>query len=42
MIPRTFGDWSEEQQKVVQMVDPQQQELIDKIYTQTVQPDLRE
>ena len=36
MIPRKFGDWSEEQQKVVQVVDPQQKELIDKIYTQTV------
>jgi EpsI family protein len=36
MIPRTFGDWSEEQQNVVQMVDPQQKELIDKIYTQTL------
>lgn len=36
MIPRTFGDWHEEQQNSVQMVDPQQQELINKIYTQTL------
>jgi len=36
MIPRAFGDWTEEQQNVVQMVDPQQRELIDKIYTQTL------
>jgi EpsI family protein len=36
MIPRTFGDWREEQRNVVQIVDPQQQETIDKIYTQTL------
>jgi EpsI family protein len=36
MIPHTFGDWSEEQQNSVQMVDPQQQEMIEKIYTQTL------
>ena len=36
MIPRTFGEWREEQQNAVQMVDPQQQELIEKIYTQTL------
>lgn len=36
MIPRTFGDWREEQQNAVQIVDPQQKELIDKIYTQTL------
>lgn len=36
IIPRTFGEWSEEQQKSVQIVDPQQQEMIDKIYTQTL------
>ncbi len=36
MIPRTFGDWREEQQNAVRIVDPQQKELIDKIYTQTL------
>ena len=36
IIPRTFGEWREEQQKSVQIVDPQQQEMIDKIYTQTL------
>ena len=36
MIPRTFGDWREEQQNAVQMVDPQQQELMSKIYTDTL------
>ena len=36
MIPRTFGDWREEQQNAVQVVDPQQKELINKIYTQTL------
>jgi EpsI family protein len=36
MIPRTFGDWREERQNSVQMVDPQQQELMSKIYTQTL------
>lgn len=36
MIPHTFRNWSEEQQNSVQMVDPQQQEMIEKIYTQTL------
>ncbi|MDE2365979.1 MAG: EpsI family protein [Betaproteobacteria bacterium] len=36
MIPRTFGDWREEPQNAVPIVDPQQRELIDKIYTQTL------
>ena len=36
MIPRTFGDWREEQNNSIQIVDPQQQEMIDKIYTQTL------
>jgi EpsI family protein len=36
MIPHAFGDWSEEQHNSVQMVDPQQQEMIEKIYTQTL------
>lgn len=36
MIPGAFGDWREVQQNTVPMVDPQQQEMIDKIYTQTL------
>lgn len=36
MIPRKFGQWYEEQHNSVQIVDPQQQELIEKIYTQTL------
>ena len=36
MIPQTFGDWREERQISVQMVDPQQKETIDRIYTQTL------
>ncbi len=36
MIPRTFGEWREAQQNAVQIVDPQQQEMINKIYTQAL------
>ena len=36
MIPHAFDEWREEQRNSVQMVDPQQQETIDKIYTQTL------
>ena len=36
MIPHTFGEWREEENKSVQIVDPQQKEMIDKIYTQTL------
>ncbi len=36
IVPRSFGAWREEPQKSVQIVDPQQQEMIDKIYTQTL------
>ncbi len=36
MVPRIFGEWHEEQNKSIQIVDPQQQETIDKIYTQTL------
>ncbi|MEO6824264.1 MAG: exosortase-associated protein EpsI, B-type [Nitrosospira sp.] len=36
IIPRTFGEWRAEQENLVQIVDPQQQEVIDKIYTQTL------
>jgi EpsI family protein len=36
IIPRAFGDWRAERENPVPMVDPQQQELIAKIYTQTL------
>lgn len=36
MIPRTFGEWQEELNKSVQIIDPQQKQMIDKIYTQTL------
>jgi EpsI family protein len=36
IIPRNFGDWHADTENRVAMVDPQQQELIDKIYTQTL------
>jgi EpsI family protein len=34
MIPHTFGGWREEEQNRLQIVDPQQQQTIDRIYTQ--------
>lgn len=36
MIPLAFGDWREEKQFSAQIVDPQQKEMIDKIYSQTL------
>lgn len=36
VIPRTFGEWREEQRQSAPIVDPQQQEMINKIYTQTL------
>lgn len=36
IIPRTFGDWREEQRNSVEIVDPQQKEMIETIYTQTL------
>ena len=36
MIPHTFGEWREDEYKSVQIIDPQQKEMIDKIYTQTL------
>ena len=36
IIPRAFGDWREEPQNSIQIVDPQQQQVIQKIYTQTL------
>jgi len=36
MIPSTFGDWREEKQTAMQIVDPQIQETLDKTYSQIV------
>lgn len=36
MIPHAFGEWQEEKQSGTQIVDPQQKELLDKIYSQTL------
>ena len=36
MIPTKFADWREEKQSSAQIVDPQQKELIDRIYNQTL------
>lgn len=34
MIPRQFGDWREEPQRQLQVVNPQTQALLDKLYSQ--------
>ncbi len=34
MIPKQFGDWLEEPQRVSQIINPQTQELLDKLYSQ--------
>lgn len=36
MIPRQFGDWHEEPQKYVQVINPETQALLDKLYSQIV------
>ena len=36
IIPHAFGEWREEPQNSIRIVDPQQQQLIQKIYTQTL------
>lgn len=36
MIPRAFGGWREELQPATQIIDPQQKEMLQKIYTQTL------
>lgn len=36
VVPRRFGDWAEAQGKVQQLVNPQTQELLDKLYAQTL------
>jgi EpsI family protein len=35
-IPKQFGGWREEQVRTVQLVNPQTQELLDKLYSQTL------
>ncbi len=34
MVPKQFGDWREEPQRYTQVVNPQTQELLDKLYSQ--------
>lgn len=36
MIPHSFGNWREEKQSSAIVIDPQQQETIEKIYSQTL------
>lgn len=36
MIPKAFGEWQEEPQNRTLIVDPQQQETINRIYTETL------
>jgi len=37
MVPTTFGEWSEVRQQTAQVVNPQTQQLLDKLYSQTLQ-----
>ncbi len=37
MIPKHFGDWREELQRTVQVVNPQQRASLDKLYSQLVE-----
>jgi EpsI family protein len=34
MVPRQFGDWKEEPQKVAQVINPQTRQLLDRLYSQ--------
>lgn len=36
MVPKHFGDWREESQRIVAVVNPQAQELLDKLYSETL------
>lgn len=36
MVPTTFGEWREEPNVTAQVINPQQQSVIDKIYSQTL------
>jgi len=37
MIPKQLGDWREEPQRIVQVVNPQQQATLDKLYSQILE-----
>jgi EpsI family protein len=34
MIPKQFGDWQEQPQRISEVINPQTQELLDKLYSQ--------
>ncbi len=36
MIPKQFGDWREDSKRIVQIVNPQTQALLDKLYSQVL------
>jgi EpsI family protein len=36
MVPTQFGEWREEPQRLVQVVNPQKQELLDKLYSEVL------
>ncbi len=36
MVPKQFGDWREEPQRALQVINPQTQELLDKLYNQVL------
>lgn len=36
MIPKQFGDWQKVSQEAMQIINPQQKEVLEKIYTQTL------
>ena len=36
MVPKHFGEWREEPQRIVQVVNPQTQELLDKLYSEVL------
>jgi EpsI family protein len=37
MVPKHFGDWREEPQRIVQVVNPQQRATLDKLYSQILE-----
>ena len=36
LIAKQFGEWREEPQRIVQVVDPQTQKLMDELYSETL------
>lgn len=36
MVPKHFGNWREEPQRIVQVINPQTQGLLDKLYSETL------